>query len=289
MKRCCFIFGLGYTAQFLTPKLQALSFDIIGTTRDAQKISSQSSAVTLIDFNDVSLETYLRKATHLLISIPPSIEGDPVLLHYAELIHRNASHIQWLGYLSSTGVYGDHQGAWVDEHSANIKLGQQASIRLEAETSWQTFASNNNLPLHIFRLAGIYGPGRNALQRIRAGKMSSIYKAGQFFSRIHVEDIAAILLASMAQPKPFSIYNVADDEPSPAHEVDAYAASLLHHQPLELIDYDKASLSPMEQQFYANNRRVANHKIKNELGVKLQYPTYREGLKQLCQNDVRWK
>lgn len=280
MKPCFFIFGFGYTAEFLARHLLSLNFEVIGTTRDKEKsLNSHELHYKLIDFNEIEIKAHLNRATHILISTPASDNiGDPVLAYFSDLITQYASHIQWIGYLSSTGVYGDHQGAWVDETSSSQLLGTQGQRRLDAENAWLSFAKKQQLPLHIFRLAGIYGPKRNALERILAGKKESIYKEGQVFSRVHVEDIVSVILASIKYPKPYSIYNVADNEPAPSHEVDAYAASLLNHPALALIPYNMATLSPMERQFYSNNRRVSNTKIKKELLVDLQYPTYREGL-----------
>jgi nucleoside-diphosphate-sugar epimerase len=288
MKTCFFIFGLGYTASFLAQELVRLDVPVIGTSRDKNKMITPVH-VSLIDFSSHEVEIFLKQASHVLVTIPPSkLEGDMVLNHWQHLITRYAKSIQWLGYLSSTGVYGDHQGAWVDETSPSIALGEQSRLRLDAENQWMSFAKEQQLPLHVFRLAGIYGPQRNALERIRSGKHESIFKEGQFFSRIHVADIVKTIMASMQKPHPFSIYNVADDEPAPSYLVDDFAAQLLHRPSLTLVPYEKASLSPMERQFYANNRRVLNNKIKNELSVELTFPTYREGLtalyNQLCQS-----
>lgn len=281
MRPCFFIFGFGYTANFLAQKLSELNFRVIGTTRAQEKIK-QSTTYELINFSLDEVTKYLSFATHILVSTPPIAEsGDPVLTNFADLIRAYSSQVQWLGYLSTTGVYGDHQGAWVDELSASISPGKSGRLRLDAEQSWMSFAIAQQLPLHIFRLAGIYGPKRNALERIIAGKQYSIYKEGHFFSRIHVDDIVSILLASIKHPQPFAIYNVADDEPTPSHILDAYAASLLHCPLLALQPYETAKLSPMELDFYANNRRVSNAKIKQALGINLHYPSYKQGLKQL--------
>ena len=277
------IFGFGYTAKFLAKQLAELDFRITGTTRDQDLLRQQPNKnYELIDFTRMDVEKSLRSATHLLVSTPPSAQlGDPVLSQFTDLITKYAPQIQWVGYLSSTGVYGDHHGRWVDESSASISLGQQAALRLAAETSWISLAKQSQLPLHVFRIAGIYGPQRNALTRIAQGKTQTIYKEKYFFSRIHVEDIAAVLMASIKNPNPLSIYNVSDDEPAPAHEVDAYAAQLLHVPAPEKIPFELATLSPMAKEFYTHHRRVNNAKIKQELLTKLTYPTYREGLQAL--------
>lgn len=286
---CFLIFGFGYTAEFLAKELLKLNFNVIGTTRDKNKISNGAQKhYKLIDFCDNEIASHLSTATHILVCIPPAEKiGDPVLSCFSDLISQNTSHIRWLGYLSSTSVYGDHQGAWVTEESSSIAAGIQGKLRLITENKWMSFARQHGIPLHIFRLAGIYGPHRNAIERIIAGKKASIYKEGQYFSRVHVADITSVILASLKNSRPYSVYNVADDEPTPVHIVDAYAASLLGCPALPLISYETATMSSMEKQFYASNRRVSNAKIKEELKVNLEYPSYREGLNQLFKDGYR--
>ena len=277
------IFGFGYTAHFLAKRLAALDFHVVGTSRNQDFLGQHNEkGYELIKFTKSDIEKSLSTATHILVSTPPSTDfGDPVLAHFVDLIKKYAGQSQWLGYLSSTGVYGDHQGGWVDESSASLSLGQQAKVRLNAEKAWGSLAKNHQLPLHIFRIAGIYGPQRNALTRIAQGKIQTVYKENHFFSRIHVADIAAVLIASIKNPNPISIYNVADDEPAPSYEVDAYASYLLNIPAPEKIPFELATLSPMTKEFYTHHRRVSNVKIKQELFVKLMYPTYREGLQHL--------
>jgi len=280
-----FIFGFGYTAQFLAKKLAQLNFQITGTTRDKTKLGYQDEGagrVIMVNFTEADVERELQSATHVLVSTPPSGPlGDPVLINFMPLIKKYIPQMQWLGYLSSTGVYGDHQGDWVDESSASLNLGQQAQFRLNAEQAWLSLAKEYQLPLHIFRIAGIYGPQRNALTRMSHGKTQTIYKKNHFFSRIHVDDMVSTLIASIQTPNPLSIYNLADDEPAPSYAVDEYAASLLGVPLPQRVPFEQATLSPMANEFYTHHRRVSNAKIKRELLVKLQYPTYREGLKQL--------
>lgn len=196
---CFFIFGFGYTAKFLARELLELNFNVIGTTRDKNKIlNSAQENYKLIDFFENEITPHLSQATHILVCIPPSEKiGDPVLSCFSDLISQNRSHIQWLGYLSSTSVYGDHQGAWVTEESNSMAAEVQGKLRLITENKWKSFARQQEIPLHIFRLAGIYGPQRNAIERIIAGKKASIYKKGQYFSRVHVADIASVILASI--------------------------------------------------------------------------------------------
>lgn len=278
------IFGFGYTASFLAKKLAGLGFYITGTSRNKECIgfNHKETPYELIHFDPVDIANHLESTTHVLVSIPPTeIVGDPVLSAYSELLKKHADHIKWFGYLSSTGVYGDHQGRWVNEGSASISLGKQGALRLDAETAWTSFANEYHLPLHIFRLAGIYGPQNNALTRIKHGKKQTIYKEGQFFSRIHVEDIAEIIAASIQKPNPISVYNVSDDEPTSSHIIDEYAASLMNFTSLEQVPLAEAALSLMAKEFYTHNKRVSNSKIKKELSIKLNYPTYREGLKKI--------
>ncbi|MCE3232857.1 MAG: NAD(P)-dependent oxidoreductase [Rickettsiaceae bacterium] len=211
--------------------------------------------------------------THVLHSVPPSGKGDIVFnYHFNEL--QNLPDLKWFGYLSTTGVYGDHDGAWVDENTPTNPFNDRSRWRADAEAAWL----NSDLPTHIFRLSGIYGPGSSAIDDVRNGTARRINKPGQVFSRIHVEDIAQILEASIAKPNTGSIYNCADDYPCPQAEVVEYAAKLLGVQPPPLIDFDKADLSPMARSFYSCNRRVSNQKIKGELGLELKYPDYKKGL-----------
>jgi nucleoside-diphosphate-sugar epimerase len=187
----------------------------------------------------------------------------------------------WVGYLSTTGVYGDRAGGWVDEASALTPAGERGRRRVAAEAGWRALG----LPLHIFRLAGIYGPGRSALDSVRAGKAQRIDKPGQVFSRIHVDDIAAVLDASIARPYPGAIYNVCDDDPAPPQDVIAYACALLGRAPPPLVPFDQAALSPMARSFYGESKRVSNRRIKDELGVRLRFPDYRAGLDALAAAD----
>lgn len=281
-----FIFGFGYTAKVLASKLVAQGINVIGTSRTPDEQEQNTLNIKLIDFDSPALENYLSLATHLLICIPPtSTLSDIVLIKYGDLIKKQAPYLKWIGYLSSTGVYGNHQGNWVSEESECIPHTLTGIARLKAEQAWVSFANKHQLPLHLFRLSGIYGPRRNVLERLMHGKKQSVFKESQIFCRVHVDDIVTTLLASIKLPNPLSIYNVSDDQPAPAHEVDQYACKLLHRDPLPLISFLEAHLSPMEQEFYANNRRVSNFKIKEEFGVVLNYPTYKEGLTEIWRTD----
>jgi len=288
MRSHLLIFGFGYTANFLAQKAREINIQITATTRNKDALGyNREFDCELIHFSEKSIEQALAKASHILISTPPTHDlGDPVLYNFGSLLKKHANNIKWIGYLSSTGVYGDHHGRWVDESSKPIALGLAGKLRLDTEDAWLSFAEAYQIPLNIFRLAGIYGPQKNILTRLMAGKQDTIVKDGHFFSRIHVEDIVLAVVAAMQNPEVgINIYNVADDEPAPSHVVDEYAAALLQLPPLNRVDYAQAILSPIAQEFYSHNKRVSNTKLKKELNIQLNYPTYKEGLAHLLQND----
>jgi nucleoside-diphosphate-sugar epimerase len=220
-----------------------------------------------------------------LTLVSPDEAGDPVLLAGAGAIAEAAPRIAWAGYLSTTGVYGDHAGAWVDETTPLTAGTRRGEMRVAAEAAWEALAARSGLPLHIFRLAGIYGPGRGPFEKVRDGTARRIVKPGQVFSRTHVEDIAQVLHASILRPNPGAAYNVCDDDPAPPEDVLAHAAELLGLPPPPEVPYDEAEMSPMARSFYAESKRVRNDRIKDELGVVLRYPTYREGLAALLAED----
>ena len=272
-------FGHGYTARALASRLMAKDWRVIGTTRReerAAEIRATGAEATIWPGGD--LAKVFEEATHLLTSVSPNEEGDPVLGELSDEISQAAPRIRWAGYLSTTGVYGDREGGWVDEDSPCTPTTRRGQWRLAAETAWQSLAKDCGLPLHIFRLAGIYGPGRGPFAKVRNGTARRIIKPGQVFSRIHVEDIASVLAASIQSPRPGQIYNVCDDLAAPPQDVIAYAAELLSLPVPQAVDHEKADLSPMARSFYAESKRVSNARIREELGVTLRYPTYREGL-----------
>lgn len=276
--KALFCFGLGYSAGFLGRALARDGWNVEGTMRDAP---SGGEEFPLYRFSrDHPLHeaaALLQGVTHVLVSVPPDEAGCPVRdCHGAALAALPG--LQWLGYLSTTNVYGDRGGAWVNEDSPTAPSGDRGRRRLAAEEAWRALHRAQGVPVHVFRLAGIYGPGRSALDALKAGAARRIVKPGQVFSRIAVEDLAAVLRASIARPRPGAIYNVCDDEPAPPSDVIAYAASLLGIAPPPEEDFARVALSPMARSFYAENKRVSNRRIKEELGVVLRYPTYREGL-----------
>lgn len=272
-------FGHGYTARVLGQQLTAQGWRVIGTTREADKIAElHAEGVDAMLWPGSELGTALNEATHLLISTAPDDAGDPVLAILRDEIAARTKQLQWVGYLSTTGVYGDHQGGWVDESTPLTPATKRGRQRVLAEDQWQRLAAETSLPLHIFRLAGIYGPGRGPFAKVRRGTARRIVKPGQVFSRIHVDDIAQVLTASIAQPNPGTIYNVCDDEAARPEEVLAYAADLLSLPLPPAEDFDTVEMTPMARSFYAESKRVRNDRIKAELGIDLFYPTYREGL-----------
>jgi nucleoside-diphosphate-sugar epimerase len=284
-----FCFGLGYSAITLAERLLAKGWEVSGTNRSEEKCEMLAHKGMCsyvfplpailppgksIPKHDLHLSDSLELATHLLLSIPPDEKDGDIILKYFLSYLKHAEDIQWIGYLSTTGVYGDHQGGWVDETTPVNPPNARSQRRAEAEEAWLA----SGLPVHIFRLSGIYGKGRSAIDDLKNGTARRIDKKDQVFSRIHVDDIATILEASIKHPAPGSIYNCADDLPAPQEEVVAYAAKLLNMEPPPLIPFEAADLSPMARSFYESNRRVSNKKIKEELGVKLAYPDYKLGL-----------
>lgn len=273
-----FCFGLGFSARELAARKLATGWHVAGTGRQpadgppAKYRFQRGQPVPAAALADIS---------HVLISIPPDGDGDPVLAeHGSDLASLRP---RWIGYLSTTGVYGDHKGGWVDEDTPPTPGSQRSRWRLAAEHAWQDFGARHGLNVQIFRLAGIYGPGRSVFDRLRDGRARRIDKPGQFFGRIHVADIANTLEAAMERGRAGRIYNVADDEPGPPDEPLLHAARLLGLPDPPLVPLADADLSPMAASFYAENRRVRNQRLHEELGVTLSYPDYRAGLAAIYQ------
>ncbi|MGB3148813.1 MAG: SDR family oxidoreductase [Paracoccaceae bacterium] len=287
MKNTLLIFGHGYSAAALSSRLLQEGWDIIGTTRDPEKAKALAdSGIEPLIWPGTALAPHLARATHILGSIGANAGGDPVLAAHAGDIAAAASHIAWAGYLSTTGVYGDHQGGWVDETTALTPTTERGKWRLRAEEQWLALGQSCGLPVHLFRLAGIYGPGRGPFEKVRSPGARLVIKAQQFMSRIHVEDIATVLAASIARPAAGRAYNVCDDEPSPPESVLLHAARLLGLPPPPAVPLAEADMTPMARSFYAESKKVCNRRIKEELGVTLAYPTYREGLAALLAEEV---
>ncbi|MFT4619898.1 MAG: nucleoside-diphosphate-sugar epimerase [Sulfitobacter sp.] len=279
MTKTLLSFGHGYSARALAKLLP--DSRIIGTTRSAEKAEAlrADGADALIWPGNDPTEA-LQTATHILLSIAPEEAGDPVFLAHADAIE-DAPNLQWIGYLSTTGVYGDHAGGWVNEDTLLTPSTKRGQMRVKAEAQWQSL----DLPLHIFRLAGIYGPGRGPFTKVRSGTARRIIKKGQVFSRTHVDDIAQVLTASIARPNPGTIYNVCDDDPAPPQDVIAFAAELLGLPVPPDIAFESADFTPMARSFYAESKRVRNDRITEDLRVKLRYASYRDGLKALLEDE----
>jgi nucleoside-diphosphate-sugar epimerase len=272
--------GHGYSAQRLAPLLLAKGWRVIGTTRSPAKAQAmRATGVEPLIWPGAALDDALAGVTHLLSSIAPGPAGDPVVAELGPALAGKS--LEWAGYLSTTGVYGDHDGGWVDEATPLTPSTQRGSQRVLAEAQWQALG----LPLHIFRLAGIYGPGRGPFEKVRDGTARRIIKPGQVFSRIHVDDIAQVLMASIDRPDPGAIYNVCDDDPAPPEDVIAHAATLLGLPLPPAIPYETADMTPMARSFYAESKRVRNDRMKSALGVRLHYPDYRAGLAALLQDE----
>ncbi len=281
-----FIFGLGFSAMTLARRLMAKGWRVAGSVRTPEKAAAlRDEGVEAVVFDGAApgpdVAAALRGATHVAQSIPPGEAGDPVLIHHRADLAARAGDIRWLGYLSTLGVYGDHGGAWIDETAPTDPVSPRNARRVAAERDWLAFGEETGVPVMVFRIAGIYGPGRNALVNLKAGEARRLVKPGQVFNRIHVADIAGVLEASIARPRADAVYNLSDDEPGPPQDVIAYAAELMGTEPPPEIPFDEAELTPMARSFYSANRRVRNDRIKQELGVALEYPTYRDGLKAL--------
>jgi nucleoside-diphosphate-sugar epimerase len=273
-----FVFGLGYSANRFIARHGGPFTGIAGTVRTAGK-SAARDIETLVfnpDVTDPGIADRLTSANALLVSVPPGADGDPVLQTFGSVIA--ASGIRRIVYLSSVGVYGDHQGAWIDE-TAPVSGEGRRRARIDAEERWRTVAGDRTT---ILRIAGIYGPGRNALENLKTGKAHRIVKPGQVFNRIHVDDIATSVAAAFDHAQT-GIFNLCDDEPAPPQDVVTYAAALMGIAPPPEQDFATAEMSAMARSFYASNNRISNARLKRELGVTLAFPTYREGLTALWQ------
>ncbi|MGI3903563.1 MAG: NAD-dependent epimerase/dehydratase family protein [Janthinobacterium lividum] len=284
-----FVFGIGYTAGHYL-RHHATHFDSVsGTVRSADKVAALSSdRIRAFRFDppeaDPAIAEALAEADALLVSVQPSQGGDPVLDQYGALI-AEAPRLKRIAYLSTIGVYGDHGGAWVDEEVRPVPSSERGRSRLIVEDRWLALGAQTGRQVAVLRLAGIYGPGRNSIEDLRDGSARRIGKPGQVFNRIHVDDIGRAISAALLHDGVGGAWNIADDEPAPAPDVVAYAAKLLGRAPPPIIPFDQAELSPMAKSFYGANRRVSNRAMKEELGVRLGYPTFRDGLAALMQDE----
>lgn len=279
--------GYGYTARALARRLSGEGWSFAGTARSVEKAASLADeGVEPVLWSDEGLPNAAFESVEaILVSTPPDAQGCPALAAAADHIASRARAIGWIGYLSSNGVYGDHDGAAVDEDSTLRPSTDRARARIRAESDWASFAVAYALPLVIFRLPGIYGPGRSALDSVRQGRAQRIFKEGQVFNRMHVDDIAAALHASIENPGAGDLFNLSDDEPAPPQDVIAYACTLLGVDPPPLISIENADLSEMARSFYQDNKRVSNARMKEKLSLRLDFPTYREGLAAIMEGE----
>lgn len=285
-----FVFGLGFTGRRFAERERVRFGRLRATVTEPARAEALAAETGLTvrafgpDSDDPRIADDLADTDVLLVSAPPGRDGDTVLARYGAAIRD--SRVGWIGYLSTIGVYGDHQGAWIDEDTPAVPRSARSRERVAAEAAWLALGAETGKAVQVFRLSGIYGPGRNPIVKVREGKAQRIVKAGQVFNRIHVDDIAATLAASLERPRAGAVYNVTDDEPAPPQVVTEHAARLAGLTVPPEVDFETAELSPMARSFYGENKRVRNRLIREELGVALRYPTYREGLAALV-GDAR--
>ena len=283
------VIGLGYSAREIAGKLARQGWETVASSRThegAARLGAAGYEALVFEGTHPSpaLAAALAKASHVLVSAPPDAGGDPLLRQHASELAASPR-LEWIGYLSTIGVYGDRQGAWVDETTPPRPISERSRRRLAAEEAWREFARSTARRVQIFRLAGIYGPGRSAIDDLRAGTARRIVKPGQLFNRIHVQDLAAAVIAGAEGAGTGMVYNIADDEPAPPQDVVTCAARLLGVPAPPEIPFEAAQLSPMAQSFYAESKLVRNDKAKRQLGLVLEYPTYREGLRAIAQAE----
>ena len=278
-----FCFGYGYSAESLARRLSPRDIVVAGTRTSLPEVPEAGVELAAYrgDAPSAEVRRLLSGTTHLLVSIPPDLEGDVVLRHYRDEIAA-LSDLAWIGYLSTVGVYGNHNGAWVDEESSTRPASERSLRRLLAEQAWRDFRRETGRRVEIFRLSGIYGPGRSVVDNLKAGTARRIVKPGQVFNRIHVDDIARVLAAAIDKDTGHAVYNVSDDEPAPPEDVVAYAAELLGLPVPPALAFEAAGLNAMAASFWAESKRVRNTRIRADLSVELLYPTYREGVRALA-------
>jgi nucleoside-diphosphate-sugar epimerase len=280
-----FIFGFGFVGAAYARALKAGGWEVAASARsDEARANVEAAGVLPVDpKDDDAMAEAVLSASAILITAPPGPSGCPGLAAVIPAIGRSGAFPDWIGYLSTTGVYGDREGGWVDERSVRAATSVEGARRVAAERDWRQSGRGMGLTVTTFRLPGIYGPGRSAFDRIRAGRARRIQKPGHVFSRAHCDDIVAALTASMARPKAAGIYNICDDEPAPGEAVIEYAARLMGVEPPPLSE----DIPEASRRFYAENKRVSNALAKAELGWRPKYPSYREGLAAICAEETR--
>lgn len=275
------ILGVGYSAGFFARAALARGWEVTGTVRSAEKATRLSrDGIRTLVFDGFAVSSFLAaaiaEAEAVLVSVQPGEAGDPVLDRLAKDLAA-APNLRWIGYLSTIGVYGDHGGAWIDETTAP-RPSFRSQVRIAIEQDWLALGARSGKAVQIFRLSGIYGPGRNPIVKLRQGTATRLIKPGQVFNRIHVDDIAGVLMASLERPRHGAVYNVTDDEPAPPQDVVSFAAELSGLTPPQETPFDPSKLSPMAASFYGENKRVSNALVKRELGYSFRYPNYRTSL-----------
>jgi len=287
--RKLFIFGFGFSSTAIAEKARG-DFDVIcGTSRSVEKVErlrGDGYEAEVFDGQATSeLKAQLADTTHIVMSISPG-EGDLVLSAFPDLLEL-APKLQWIGYLSTVGVYGHHDGAWVDEQSELRPVSKRSIQRVAAEKAWAKLGQENNIPLSIFRLSGIYGPGRNWFINIEKGTSRRLVKPDQVFNRIHREDIGQAVTLAMRE-NIGEVFNITDDDPAPPQDVVTHAHELMGKTPPPEVDFETADISPMARSFYGENKRVSNQKSKEVLRLEYQWPNYKVSLKRLW-NEGSWK
>lgn len=274
------VLGMGYCAARFVQRHRSLFGRVAATARRMDKVAGLAAGgIEAFQFDgepSQGLVVAAAEASHVLVSIPPGENGDPALNALRPLLRGNKG-LTWIGYLSTTGVYGDHHGKWIDEDTPVTPQNERSRRRAEAEAAWRALATDA-CAVQIFRLSNIYGPRRNPLAELKAGQARRIAKPGQVFNRIHVDDIAQVMAAAVRRPRAGPVFNLADDEPAASEEVVTFAARLLGREPPPLVPFAQANLPEMAKSFWLENKRVRARRIQTELGVDLLYPTYREGL-----------
>jgi len=284
------IFGFGYTGAALARRMRAQGWDVWAAVRSGSSAAeARAAGVTPIDATDRQALVDAPPMQAILVTAPPDDQGCPGLRALVPAMARANAFPDWIGYLSTTGVYGDRDGRWVFETSPLAARSPEAARRVAAERDWLEVGRGMGLTVQIFRLPGIYGPGRSTFDRLREGRSRNLVKPGQVFSRIHVEDIAAGLAASIARPHAGRVYNLCDDDPAPPHELNAFASRLTGVEPPPTVPFDEEALPPAARRFWAENKRVSNARAKAELGWRPAFPTYREGLAAIyaAENNTR--
>jgi len=285
-----FCFGFGQVAKNFIKKLSTEKYNInLSTTSRSESSKGNFKGINYNSylFNsekfDQNLVVKLKKADHILVSIPPENQEDLVVKNFSKFLENSS--VKWITYLSATSVYGDHKGEWVDENSKTNPISNNGVARLKAENSWASLEKNKNLPVQIFRLSGIYSNEKNILVRLKLGDVKLINKKNHYFSRIHIDDIANILFKSLSKFKPGEIYNLSDDKPSSSEEVTLFGAKMLNIVNIENIEIDEIK-SEMLKNFYNESKKVSNKKVKNYFNYNLKFPSYIEGLNYIRNNFI---